>query len=354
MKMKYFAFLALAGIGSHLTAAEARISTTGDTSSQYELTSSDDSVSLASFSSAYSPVCDDSCDSFGCNSNGCDGYFTKSLSKGCNGLLGYGIIKPSDRCFDDFISPMTNPVFFEDPRTLTELRLIFISHELPNSIGGHSIQAYAPQIRLALTDRLSFIMTKGSVINTQSPVVESGFLDMAFGLKYNLYRDTVAGRLLTVGTTFEAPSGSRKSFQGNGDGEFNFFATGGTRIGQRAHWLSAGNFRQPVDQQAENRVWQWSNHFDYRVTQRPIYAFTEFNWFNFASNGSAFPIPLEGVDIFNFGASGIAGNDVVTQAVGTKFKPRSNIESGIAYEFPLTQTRGIFQERLTVDFIIRY
>jgi hypothetical protein len=352
MKFKFLATLALAGISAHLSAAESATSHFDRTRSEYASTATDSS-SASSYVTTASTFGDHSCDSLECDL-GCDSFQGHGLRKGCDGLLGYGIIKPSDRCFDDFISPMTNPVFFEDPRTLTEMRLIFINHELPNSIGGHSIQAYAPQFRIALTERLSFIATKGSVINTQSPVVESGFLDMAGGFKYNLYRDPVAGRLLSVGTTFETPSGSRKSFQGNGDGEFNFFLTGGTRIGERAHWLSSGNLRQPVDEQAENRLSQWSNHIDYRVTQKPVYVFTEVNWFRYQSNANAFPIPLEGVDIFNFGAPGVNGNNIVTQAVGTKCKPRSNMEAGFAYEFPLTQTRGIFQERLTLDFILRY
>lgn len=359
MKRSFLAILALAGIGTHLNAAETVASGYNDLRSRYEIASSDP-IADSSYVTTASGICDDSCDLSACDLSdcdlgSCDSYCGKALSKRCDGLLGYGIIKPSDHCFDDFISPMTNPVFFEDPRTLTEMRLIFIHHQLPNAIGGHSIQAYAPQFRIALTERLSFIATKGSVIYTQSPLLESGFLDMAGGFKYNLYRDPVAGRLLSVGATLEVPSGSKKSFQGNGNGEFNFFATGGTRIGERAHWLSSTNLRQPANENAENRLWQWSNHVDYRVLRnRPVYAFTEVNWFNYASNGTAFPIALQGVDIFNFGAPGVKGDDIVTQAVGTKCKPRSNMEAGIAYEFPLTQTRGIFQNRLTADLIFRY
>ena len=47
----------------------------------------------------------------------------------------FGCLKPSDHCFDDFISPMINFVFFEDPRTLTELRPIYVKHTLPNQVG---------------------------------------------------------------------------------------------------------------------------------------------------------------------------------------------------------------------------
>ncbi len=276
---------------------------------------------------------------------------------GCSrdpGPFGFGLIQPSEREFDDFISPMTNPVFFEDPRTLSEVRFIALHHRLPDALGGNSVQAYAPQIRLAVTDRLSLLLTKGSVIYTQSPLLDSGFLDIAGGFKYNLLRDPVAGRLLSGGVTFETATGSSKSFQGNGDGEFNFFLSGGTRIGQRSHYLSTFGLRQPLDEQAENRVMYWSSHFDRRLTHRPIYLFTEFNWFHYLSDGAAFPLPIEGGDIFNLGSPGIAGNNLVTQAVGVKWKRYGQLEAGAAFEFPLTERKGLLENRWTFDLAIRY
>lgn len=300
------------------------------------------------------------CDAGECQASGCEGF---SCDAGCdggvggydNGLLGYGLIKHSDRCFNDFISPMTNPVFFEDPRTLTEARFIFLNHNLPAGLGGNSVQVFAMQVRAALTERLSIIATKDGLIYTQSPVLDSGYADIAAGLKYNLYRDPRCGRLLSTGFTFEAPTGSNKSLQGNGNGEFNFFTTGGTRIlNGRGHFLSATGLRAPADDNLENRLWYWSNHLDMQLGSRPIYAFTEVNWYNYLSSASAFALPVEGGDIFNLGSPGITGNDLVTQAVGLKAKPKSNIETGIAYEFPLTEREGLMADRLTLDFIVRY
>ena len=316
--------------------------------------------------------CDGACDGGGflnrflgndCGA-GCDSYCGEGCDSSCDGgcdslcgsesLFGHGIIKRGDKCFDDFISPMTNPVFFEDPRTLTEVRFIFLNHNLPGSLGGNSVQVYAAQVRVALTERLSLIATKDGLIYTQSPVLENGFADIAAGLKYNVYRDPVAGRLLSAGFTYEIPMGTEKSLQGNGDGELNFFLTGGTRIGDRSHWLSAGGLRQPIDENAENAIWYWSNHFDYRVGDRPIYLFTENNWYHYASSGDPGNVPVEGGDLFNLGAPGVTGNDLVTHAVGVKAIPKRNMEAGIAYEFPLTERKGLMQDRLTVDLIFRY
>ncbi len=297
---------------------------------------------------ACSSACDDAC-------HGCDSIGSCDSSCGCNGgLLGFGLIKRSDHCFDDFISPMTNPVFFEDPRTLTEARLIFINHQLPVALGDHSAQVLAMQVRAAITDRLSIIATKDGYIFSQSPIVNDGAADITAGLKYNLLRDTCTGTLFSVGTTFEAPAGAVRSLQGNGNGEFHFFGTGGMRLGDSSHWISGSGIRIPVDDTLENRVWYWSNHFDREVVADRVYAFTEINWYNWLSSGTAFPLPVEGGDLFNLGSVGVTGNDIVTQAIGTKFKPSGNIETGVAWEFPLTERRGVLDDRLTVDLIIRY
>ncbi|MEN0111602.1 MAG: hypothetical protein AAF805_12855, partial [Planctomycetota bacterium] len=67
---------------------------------------------------------------------------------------------PTEGCFDDFISPMTNPVHFEDPRNVTEVRFIYWQHRVPATALGGNVNLYALQIRARLTDRLSLIATK--------------------------------------------------------------------------------------------------------------------------------------------------------------------------------------------------
>src|SRR5262245_20247467 len=57
----------------------------------------------------------------------------------------------SDHCFDRFISPVSNPFFFEDPRALTELRPIFIYQHIPGSnplFHGGSFEGFFLQGRL--------------------------------------------------------------------------------------------------------------------------------------------------------------------------------------------------------------
>jgi hypothetical protein len=301
------------------------------------------------------PLCDSSQWVLGsnCDGNSCDGL------GGCEpGLLGYGLIKKSEACFDDFISPMTNPVYFEDPRQLTEARAIFINHKLPfvgalNAPGGR-VQVYALQLRARLTENLSLIAVKDGFIVSQSPIVDDGWGDIGAGLKYTLFRDTSNGRLLSIGGRFEAPTGQSRALQGNGDGVFDFFMSGAMRLDSKSHLLTASGFIFPVDENAENQMWYWSTHLDRRIGESKFYALAELNWYHYLSDGNTFPLPIEGGDLFNLGSPGIEGNNLVTNAYGLKYKPNRNLESGVAWEFPLTERRGILDNRLTVDLIFRY
>ncbi len=125
------------------------------------------------------PNCDSACD-------GCDGCGL--LKKKPCGLLGLGVlpsvldlVKPSEHCYSDFISPMTNPVYFEDPRQNTEARAIFINHKIPVVAGNPSgrVQLYAVQIRVRLTENLSLIAVKDGYIVSQSPLLDDGWADLS-------------------------------------------------------------------------------------------------------------------------------------------------------------------------------
>ena len=271
-----------------------------------------------------------------------------------NGILGFGMIKKSDHCFDDFISPMTNPVFFEDPRNLTEARLIFFNHKVPLAAGGGNVQLYALQLRARLSEKVSLIATKDGYVTSNNALVDDGWADVSLGLKFNLRRNVAKQRLLSGGFTYELPVGSTRTLQGNGDGEFNLFLNGGTRIGCKSHWVTATGFRLPVNPTDESTSWYWSNHLDRKIGQR-LYLLAEANWYHWLQAGQDGPVPgVEGLDVFNFGSPGVAGNDIVTGAFGLKVKPRRNSEVGVAFEFPLTEREDIIDNRLTVDAIIRY
>jgi hypothetical protein len=287
----------------------------------------------------------------GCEESAYGGNCDCSRNYGLGGLC--SLIQPSDHCFDDFISPMTNPVFFEDPRNLTEARVIFLNHKVPLTAGGGDIQLYATQLRAALTDRLSLIASKDGYIVSQNPVVGDGWADVSAGVKYLLYSDSAAQQLLSAGVVYEIPLGTHDARQGQGDGTFDLFLTGGSRIGCHGHWIGAGGIVLPTDDEA-NSTWCYiSNHFDYEFYPG-VYALTEFNWYHWLESGGNGIPGIEGGDLFNFGSTGVAGNNIVTGAFGLKYKPSGHTEIGVAWEVPLTERRDVLENRLTFDWIFRY
>ena len=226
----------------------------------------------------------------------------------------------------------------------------------PVFLGG-TAQYVAVQARVALTQRLSFIATKDGYLwlNPTNPALGNpeGFADVAGGLKYNLIRNPSTQTLLSAGFTYDFIDGARRVFQGNGDGEFNVFLTGGQEFFDVAHWVSASGFRMPLDSNARSSMFYWSNAFDVMLTQR-LYATTQINWFHWYESGGALPVNFEGNDLFNLGATDVAGNDLVTGSFGGRFKFGRYHETGIAYEMPLTQRKDLLEGRLYLDLILRY
>jgi len=96
--------------------------------------------------------------------------------------------------FGDFVSPVSNPTNFEDPRATTEIRPIYAYHGISNDFvtGGGDAQVAAVQLRVALSDRWSLIATKdGYVWLSPDSVVphNNGWANLAAGVKYTFYRD---------------------------------------------------------------------------------------------------------------------------------------------------------------------
>ena len=294
-------------------------------------------------------------DCLGCTAQGSFRDTCTCLGQGCGQCKGrlLRVFAPSDYCFDDFISPITNPIFFEDPRTLTEARFIFWQHRFPRNVGGGEAQLYGLQVRAALSDRLSVIASKNGFVVSDNPLANDGWADIMAGLKYNLFVNPQTQRLLSVGASYEIPLGSTQALQARGDGLFHLFLTGGAQLGERWHWLSGTGFYLPVDRTDNSSVWYWSNHLDFMVN-RCWYVLGEVNWFHWLGAGDNGINGVEGLDLANLGSTGVAGNDIVTGALGVKYKPRNSLELGLAWETPLTEREDIIKDRLTFDVILRY
>jgi hypothetical protein len=265
----------------------------------------------------------------------------------------FGVFAPSDRCFSGFVSPMTNPVYFEDPRTLTEARVIFLNHRVPLAAGSGNVDLLAVQLRAALTDRLSIIATKDGYIMSSNPLVGDGWADVAAGLKYTLFADPQEQKLLSAGFTYELPVGSTDSLQANGGGRFDMFLTGAVELGAW-HYIGTTGLILPTDPGANTDIWFFSNHFDRRLGCSNLFFVTEFNVYHWMTSGDGGIDGVEGGDLFNLGSTNVAGNTLVTGGFGLKYKYGEMNELGLVWEVPLSSHRDVLDNRLTVDWIIRY
>jgi hypothetical protein len=295
-----------------------------------------------------------SCDNVGgslCDGGCCGSAFENNCFESKTRLLG---MLPSDHAFDSFVSPLSNPFFFEDPRSLTEVRSVFISNRVPNSIGPGQVEVWAAQVRGRITERLSLIAPRLGNMDIQIPGNSSGFMSAPIGFKYNLVRDVQSQFLLSAGMTYFI-EGSNRVYQGFDDGDFHLFLTGGKQIGN-GHWISGSGFRLPSNNQFGNQMWYWSNQWDYRLPGN-IYPLIGLNWFHFMrspafANGGG--TNFSGLDLVNLPFGNVAGTNVVTCAIGLKWKPTGNFEFGGGWEFPVTNRTDVLQNRAYFDAILRF
>ncbi len=113
------------------------------------------------------------------------------------------------------------------------------------------------------------------------------------------------------------------------------FASGATRFLDNYHYMSGLGWRLPVDQGAESTSMYWSNHIDRRNGDPKFYVLGECNWYHWLANSGTTAANFEGIDLINLGSTTVDGNDLVTGALGVKYKPSGNTEIGVAYELPL-------------------
>jgi len=265
----------------------------------------------------------------------------------------------SDRAFPGFIGPISNPVLSKDPRALTEGRLLFLTDYIPDEhpFNGGDFQVYGLQVRLALTDRLSFIADKDGLLSIHPGIggSETGWLNIAVGLKYAFVRDVENQFLVVGGFMYEPHTGEAKVFQGQGDGVWTVFGTVGKEFAECHHFIGNFGYQFPVREQENSSFFYTSLHLDRQFMGR-LYALTELNWFHWTQGGNrGLPPALgEGDGLINLGTSGVAGNDLVTAAVGLKAIVNRHLDVGTAFEVPISNRNDLLNARLLVEMILRY
>lgn len=274
----------------------------------------------------------------------------------------------SDTCFNGFISPVTNPHLFEDPRALTELRPIFMWQRTPNSnwvFQGNSNYFATLQARVALTQNISIVMNRlgwawqDPANPTQGIQSGNGLSEINIGPKFTFIRNTETGTLAAMGLNFILPVGSSTVSQNTGDLSLAPYVSFGRNFLRSDYgsfnFLNTTGYSFSTDDVRTDFLYS-SFHLDYDVGDlHKFYPLVELNWFYYAFNGGARDINFENNSLTNFGARQVSGLSDLNLALGARYKFSENIQFGIAGEMNvLGGGRHMDLFRLTADMIFRY
>ncbi len=273
----------------------------------------------------------------------------------------------SDHAFDNFISPVTNPFLFLDPRSLTEIRPIFMYQSTPSSnpiFQGGDVEWFGFQGSVALTDRLSFVMSELGWIwlephnHIDGFAPHAGFSELHLGPQYTFIRNEDCGTLLAGGLQFAIPSGPGKVFQNTGNLSLIPYFTYGQNFLKSSYgsfnFLTTIGYSAGFDVERSDYLFN-SYHLDYDILNaHKLYPLIELNWFHYTEAGNFRPNMFEGRDLVNFGAHGVSGDDDLSLALGARYKFCEWAQTGIAAEFPINSPHPFMDFRLTIDFILKY
>jgi len=290
---------------------------------------------------------------------------------------------PDFRCerqgrYEGFTMPVTMPYLFEEPFNTSNVSVHVVHHVFPDDSivdNGH-LTALAVQARVALTDRLGFIATKDGFVwfrpGNRLLRDQQGFFDIAAGFKYVLIDRPEDGFILSPTLRFDVPTGSSDVFSGNGDGVVIPGVSWAWGYGH-FHVVSDVGGRIPFDGDKESTSFFYNLHLDYGVHPHFV-PFVEVNGTHWTSSGDG-TLPVrtrigtltlgaaqtalaagrnEGNDVVNLGSQEVAGNDIVTLALGARFPITKHVHTAFSYEFPVTTREDLMQQRGSVNLTYEF
>lgn len=257
---------------------------------------------------------------------------------------------------DEAIAPVSNPIFFETPLIQSEVRPIFILHDMNPSFLGvpTDVKVYAVQLRYAVDDRLAIIATKDGYIqiHPQGLGPLDGWGNIAGGLKYALLKDDAAQFILTPGVTVELPTGSSHVFQGSGGGVANVFVSAEKGF-DKLHLTANVGWRAPFNWHEDTSSLHYSGQIDYWFC-RWFIPFADINAFTTVSNAKGLPFSSEGFDLVNFGSTSASGTTQAAAGLGFRSRVLNNLDVGVSWEKGITAANTIFKDRYTFDLSLRF
>ncbi len=283
------------------------------------------------------------------------------------------------------IGPMSMPYLFEDPYITSGVQLVGIYHGFPDDsvFDGGEAGVIALQARLAITERLAFIATKDgfTILRPDNALLENheGFMDVTVGFKYAVIDDREKNLIVTPSLRYEIPIGNDDVLQGRGDGVLIPAVSVGFGPDD-VHIVADLGAQVAMDSNHDSSSIFYNFHIDksFEVDCIPgadfIVPFVELNGISWVDGGDgSATIDLdgpgrasvraaqdilhgagvlehrrfEGADVVNLGSSGVAGEDLVTIAFGTRVPFRNGVSLGFSYERALSQHTDIFEHRAT-------
>ncbi|MFN4244220.1 MAG: hypothetical protein ACK4PI_13400 [Tepidisphaerales bacterium] len=251
------------------------------------------------------------------------------------------------------VHPVTAPYFHEDSFVTTDVRAWYAYHSFPKSIAlnGGDAHVYAAQARLALTDRIQFVAYKDGYVDLDSGLIkESGWNDLAAGLKFALYQDWKNDFHISAGVGYQFAVGDAKVLQN--DQEARVWASvnkgfGPLHLGATVNYLKHTGSQGPLG--ASDRI-IWHLHADYYVNKyfSPV---VELNGYHSVNDGNEV-LPFSGADIANLGG----GDDLVTLGLGLEIRPIPDIPLALraAYETDLTSGDNLYGYRWTFSVLYSF
>ena len=259
--------------------------------------------------------------------------------------------------YEDFVMPVGQFVYFEDPFITTDIRLMYVYHDIPDRsvMRGGQVHLVAAQIRKAITERLAFIATKDGYSWVDSHITHAGdgWNDFAIGLKYAAYSDPEAQFLVSTGLRWEWNNGSRDAWQGGDSQELSPFIAV-AKGWDKWHFLGTLNGRIPTDRADANASVMWHMHLDYKLTDtfRPLVEVHGIHWL---TNAQRLPLGEDYLDVGSLGAAEAAGRDYFSAGFGFRWQAEDNVSIGLTYEVPLeSRASHLTQQRLTFNTVISF
>ena len=279
--------------------------------------------------------------------------------------------------FERALRPVTSPTLFDLPLPRTQANLVFIHQNHPDRLRtiigdvpvGGDFQVYALQLELALSERFSLVAAKDGYIDFNPDTTLSktdGWANLAAGVKYAFLYNPEDALAAALNLQVEVPTGNSDVWQGEGDGAV-IPSVSAVKLWNGFQFAGNLGARIPFDNNGDSTTMHANAHISYELTDR-FSPLVELNYFRVLDEGAGqnrFPaqaggavpsiVTFEGGDLINLGTANASDKDLVTLALGFRYRITDKIDIGAAYEIPLTdEEASLMESRITVSAVVRF